>query len=165
MVIMILSFGHLATSSYVFQRGFNKEAFDASRSTVFEAFFLDFNSTSDWIIGRGIEGTVLRAASTGDIGELIENGFLVVILKGGLLYLIPFLIILLRASYLGFYKSNNDLVKALAYLILIYIIIMFFFNIPSFTTKYIFLWISVSVCFTPEIRSTNNDEIFKKINS
>lgn len=165
LIIMLTTYGHLATSSYVFERGFSKDAFEASRGTVMEGFFLDFNSTSDFIFGRGFEGTVLRSTLTGNEADYIENGFLVLLLKGGVLYLIPFLILLLRAIYLGLFMSNNDMVKALAYLLLIYIIIMFGYNLPLYSTKYIFMWISVSACFTPELRDASNEEIFIRFNS
>lgn len=164
MIILILSLGHLATSSYAFQRGFTKAAIEESRGVVFEAFFFDFNSASDWFFGRGIDGTVLRSTHTFEEAGLIENGFLTVLLKGGLLYLITFIIILLRASYLGLRKSNNDLIKALAYLLLIYLIMMIYFNIPSYSTNYILMWISISACFTPELRTASNEEIYRKIN-
>jgi len=164
MIIVILTFGYLVTSSYAYQRGFNKEAFEESRGMVFDDFFNDFSSTNDWIFGRGIDGKVLRSLST-DSGEsnIIENGFLTILLKGGLLYLVPFVMILLRASYLGFFRSNNDLVKAMASLLLIYVIMMSSFNLPVFSTNYIFIWISVSVCLTPSIRKYRNDEVLRQI--
>lgn len=165
LLLMVILFGQFATSSYVFQRGFDKEAFEASRGVVFEAFFLDFGSTPDWIFGRGIKGTVLRSVLTGNVAEYIENGLLTLLLKGGLLYLIPFLMIVFRAIYLGLRNSNNDLVKAMAYLLIIYLIIMFPFNVPCFSAKYIFMWISVNACFQPELRNAGNDEIYRMINS
>jgi hypothetical protein len=166
-IVFLFTFGHIITSSYAFQRGFTRDAFDQSRGNAFKAFFYDFRSTSDWIFGRGLDGTVLRSLVI-DVDrtyDLIENGYLSILLKGGLLYSIPFVLILLRASYLGFYRSNNDMVKALASMILIYLIIMFSFNVPNFTTKYVFLWISVSICFTPGIRNLSNEEISKAIDS
>lgn len=164
-VILLLSFSNLLTSSYAFERGMSKAGFIESRGMIFEDFFIDFRSASDWLLGRGLEGTVLRSINeyTG-IGDTIENGFLHVILKGGLLYLIPFVIILLRASYLGFFKSNNDFAKASASLILIYVIIMAYYNLPFFSTKYILLWICASVCFTPKMRNYSNEEIYQAIN-
>ncbi len=155
----------LVESTYAFQRGFNKVALLESRSGVMRAFFYDFRSTNDWLFGRGIEGTVLRSLTSYSMGEGIENGFLTILLKGGLLYSVPLLIILFRAIYLGFFKSNNDLTKALASFILIYFITMAYFNLPDYSTKYIFLWIAVSVCFSPDIRKINNDEIAAEINS
>ena len=165
MIVILMTYGHLASSSYIFERGLSKDAFEASRGTVFESFFLDFNTTSDFIFGRGLEGTVLRSTFTGTEADYIENGFLILMLKGGILYLIPFLLILFRAIFLGIYKSNNDLVKALAYLLLIYLIIMVGYNVPLFSTKYIVMWISVSACFTPELRNASNEEIYRRFNT
>jgi hypothetical protein len=164
-IIATLYYGNQASSSFVFQRGFSKEAFNASRGTVFEGFFLDFNSTTDFIFGRGLTGTVLRSDLTGMEADYIENGFLILLLKGGLLYLISFVLLLLRAIYLGLFKSNNDIVKALAFFLIIYLIIMYGYNLPLFSTKYIIMWISVAACFNPELRNVSNEEFYQKINS
>lgn len=165
LVIIILLFGHVATSSYVFERGFTKDAFEASRGDVFEGFFLDFNTISDITFGRGIGGTILRSANNDDIADFIESGILILLFKGGLLYLIPCLLILLRAAHLGLYRSNNDLVKALAIFILIYIISLYALNWPEFSSKYVFLWVCVSACFSEELRKVSNEEIYRKLNS
>lgn len=162
-VLMIISFGHLATSTYVFERGFTQEAFEESRGDVFEGFFMDFYTASDWVFGRGIGGTILRAADSGN-ADFIESGFLILLFKGGLLYLIPTIIILLRASYLGLTRSNNDLVKALASLILIYLVSMYALNWPEFSTKYVFLWICASACLNSQLRNATNEEVYLKIN-
>lgn len=165
LLMLFLVYGYLLTSSYAFQRGFSMSAFDESRGSVFSAFFYDFGaSTSDWIFGRGINGTVLRSFISFDEFPIIENGFLTILLKGGLLYSIPFVLILLRASYLGFFRSNNDLVKALASYIFIYLIVMALFNLPSYSTNYILLWISVSACFTASLRNCSNEEVYQVIN-
>lgn len=165
LIILFLAYGYLFTSSYAFQRGFNRDAFEASRGTVFNAFFYDFGSTTDWVFGRGINGTILRSLSTYDEFSTIENGFLTILLKGGLVYSIPFVVILLRASYLGFFRSNNDLAKALASIILLYVIMMFYFNLPSYSTDYVFVWISVSACFTASLRNHSNAQVYQAINS
>lgn len=162
--IMIISYGQIAKSTYVFERGFSKEAREQTRGFVYEAFFLDFSSTSDWILGRGIGGTILRSERTGGQADFVESGFLNLLFKGGLFYLIPFLILLLRAVYLGLGASKNDLVKALAFLIIIHIISMYAWNWPELSSKYIFLWIAVGACFNTELRNATNEIIYRKIN-
>jgi len=165
LVIVFIAFGYLLMSTYAFQRGFNKAGFEESRSLVFENFITDFNSTSDWVFGRGLDGRVLRTIIQGeDSGDLIENGFLHLVLKGGLIYLVPYVLILLRASYLGFFKSNNELLKALASLLLIYVFMMFYFNLPDYSSKFIMIWISASACFSPQMRNYSNEEIYKAVN-
>ena len=165
LVFLFIIFGQIINSSYAFQRGFNKAGFEESRGLVFEDFFADFQSNSDWVFGRGLEGKVLRSINPEEgTSSVIENGFLTVLLKGGLVYLIPFIIILLRASYLGLFRSNNDLVKGLAALLLIHVLIMFYFNLPEYSARYILIWISVSTCFNPRLRNYSNREVSLAIN-
>jgi predicted membrane protein len=87
------------------------------------------------------------------------------LLKGGFLYVTPFIIIILRAIYLGFFKSNNDLLKALASYIFVYFVMMVSYNLPSFTTDYIFVWISVTACFTASLRNHSDNEVYQALNS
>jgi hypothetical protein len=164
-IILIMLFGYLTQSSYAFERGFSKDAFDESRGLVFEDFFNDFRSASDWIYGRGIDGTVLRSINMEEgASNIIENGFLNIILRGGLFYSIPFVLILLRAGYLGFFKSRNDLAKGMGTLLFIHVIIMYYYNLPVYSTRYILIWICVSVCFSSPMRNYSNEEIYEAIN-
>ena len=163
LTILIIQVGHLVTSAYVFQRGFTKESHEETRGFVYEAFFTDFNTVTDWVFGRGLTGTVSRDTSTDRIVDFVESGYLVLLFKGGLLYLIPFLLLVLRASYLGFYRSNNDLAKALAILNLIYLLSMYAWNWPIFELKYIFLWVSLSACFNSDLRTATNKDLIEKM--
>ncbi len=164
LILFLIMFGYLFTSTYAFERGFSGNAFEESRGLVFEAFFYDFDTTIDWIFGRGLDGRILRFTSSDQVFTAVENGFLTILLKGGLLYSVPFVVILLRASYLGFFKSRNDLAKALASLLIIHVIMMFYFNIPDFSTRYILVWISASACFNPEIRNYSDEEVKEAFN-
>ncbi len=164
-LLLLLSFGYLFSSTLAFQRGFSGGAIEESRGYVFETFFYDFGSIRDWLIGRGLDGTVLRSFASNSLYSSVENGFLTILLKGGLLYSIPFVVIILGASYMGFFRSKNDLSKALAAYLLIYVILMAYFNLPDYSTHYIFVWISASACFSPDIRNISNEVIFQKINS
>lgn len=165
LVFIFLSVSHIISSIYIFQRGFNQEAQEETRGFVYEAFFRDLNTAPEYFFGRGIGGTIVRDVDSGRIVDFVESGYLILLFKGGLLYLIPFLIILMRAFYLGFFKSKNYIVKALAILILIYMISMYGWNWPDLSARYLFLWISVSGCYNAELRSINNETIFTLINT
>jgi len=164
-LMLLVTFGYLLTSTYAFQRGFGSNAIEESRGMVFETFFFDFHTMTDWVFGRGLDGTVLRSFATFEQYTSVENGLLTILLKGGLIYTVSFLFLLFRAFYLGFFKSNNDLTKALAAYILTYVIIMGYFNVPDYSVHYIFVWISVSACFTPSLRNHTNEEVYLAINS
>ena len=162
--ILLLSFGYLVQSTYAFERGFSKEGFQESRESVFTDFFEDFTSVNDWIFGRGIQGRVYRSIYAEGTLDIVEQGFLTVILRGGLLYLVPFVIIFLRASYLGFFCSKNDLVKALAILVFLHLALMFYFNLPDYSTYYVFIWIAITACFNQRMREYSNADIYRVLN-
>lgn len=162
-LIFMLSFGYLVKSTYAFERGFSREGFQESRESVFTDFFADFTSGKDWVFGRGIQGRVFRSIYAEGTLDIVEQGFLTVILRGGLLYLVPFVMIFLRASYLGFFKSKNDLLKALSVLIFLHLALMFYFNLPDYSTYYVFIWISITACFNKRLREYSDDEISKAL--
>lgn len=162
--MLVMAFGYIIKSSYAFERGFSKEGFQESRGEVFTDFFNDFTSTGDWLFGRGIQGRVYRSIYAGGTLDIVEQGFLTVILRGGLVYLIPFVLIFLRASWLGYFRSKNDMVKALAILVFLHLALMFYFNLPDYSTYYIFIWISITACFNKRMRNYSNDDIYKAIN-
>ncbi len=164
MFVFVL-FEPVLSSAYVFQRGFDTASLQASRERVFEDFFFDFDSNKDWLFGRGLDGEILRTIAEEGTGDLIENGFLTVLLKGGLLYLIPMLIIMLRACYLGFFKSNNDLGKALAALVFIQIISMMMHGLPDYSSPYVLVWVAVAGCFSSVVREPDNEEVFLIMNA
>jgi len=164
-IFVMLLFEPVIGTAFIFQRGFGESAIEASRGQVFSDFFADFVRKTDWIFGRGLDGHVLRTIAVDDTEQLIENGFLTIILKGGLLYLIPMLIIMLRASFLGFYRSNNDLSKALATVVFIHFISMMMFGLPDYSSHYVIVWVAVAACLSTTVRLADNQQVFLAMNA
>ncbi len=155
-----------SNSIYLFERGFNQEGFQESRGETIENFLAEFGTRSnDYLIGRGLNGT-FQKFSTGDnqISRSIEIGYFNILLKGGFLYLVPMIFLFILAFYKGYFKSNNDLSKALAGIVLWQIIYMVSFGMATFATNYVLLWIAVAACLDSRIRKTSNDEIKKLLN-
>ena len=167
MMLAIPIFAGFYRSSHTYERGgINREAFLKSRGRVIEDYIDDFNNNGGWFLGRGLDGRVFRRINNEvRTGDTIENGFLILILKGGILYMALFVTILLRASWLGFFRSNNDLVKSLGVLLFIYVLMMTWFNLPVYSSAFILIWIFASACFSPELRNLDNDEVRYAINS
>ncbi len=175
-IFAIFSCGYLI---YYFLGNVNESSFEIfnrinedSRSDVFKAFIKDFGY-SDYLVGRGIDGSYYDPMkywnfANDDYREVnyrtnIENGFLYMIMKGGLIYLITFLLILLRAVYLGFFKSKNSLVKGLASYLLIYLFDMFVYGQPTFSIKYCLVWISISVCLSTKMLNMDEKKLLEFI--
>ena len=150
----------------LFKRGFTQEGFQESRGETIFNFTNEFGRLpNDYLIGRGLNGT-FQKFSTGDnqISRSVEIGYFNILLKGGFLYLVPMLVLFIIAFYRGFFKSNNDLTKALAGIVLWQIIYMVSFGMANFATNYLLLWIAVAACLDPKIRKTSNAEIIKILN-
>lgn len=158
MFVMVL-FEPVIASSYIFQRGFGESAIEVSRGRVFDDFFSDFVRTGDWIFGRGLDGHILRTIALDETEQLIENGYLTILLKGGLFYLLPMLALMFRAIYLGFYKSNNDLAKGLAALVLIQIVSMMLFGLPDFSSHYVMVWVAIAGSLSSNVRLPDNQQV------
>lgn len=134
-----------------------------SRSPVETAFYDSFRGeTLDWIFGRGINGSyycILFDDSFVNYRGIIETGYLYIILKGGLISLSFFLFFLLNSAYVGFFKTNNNLTKAMALYLVAHVIYLFPFGLPSFSFEYIIVWICVAYCQSKVWRMKSDRDI------
>ena len=146
-----------------------------TRSTLFQMFFYDLRD--NMLFGKGMLGTYYFPIGGGDLeGEifaqetyrtLIENGYLQLLLTGGIMHIVLFLLVLLPAALKGIFMSSNQFAKACGVVILLRLVDMFLYGLPTLSLTYIFVWICVGVCYKPSIRRMTNDEIrteFGKIN-
>jgi hypothetical protein len=137
-----------------------------SRSGVEQYFYDSFrNKTEDWIFGRGINGTYFCPIfSRNAFRGTIETGYLQLILKGGIVYLVLFVFILLQSAFLGFFKSKNTLTKAMALFILAHVLYLIPFGIPSFSFEYLMVWIFALYCQSKAWRMKTNRMIQEELN-
>jgi hypothetical protein len=113
----------------------------------------------DWIFGRGIGGTYYT--STVGRRDQMETAYFRMILHGGILLLIFYLAVASRAFYLGFFKSNNILSKAMALYIALFIVFLFTSFSPfEFSIKIIIFWLCIIFCYSRTWRMKTNIEIW-----
>ncbi len=139
-----------------------------SREGVIDEFFSDFDSSpQDWIWGRGFHGKFYsKTLSTSDMDnyrDVIENGYLFLILKGGIIYLVLLIIIILLSFYNGFIRSKNLLSKGMALILILYLIDLYGFGLPSIGFKYMILFIAIAICNSVNITKMTDLEILQKI--
>lgn len=131
-----------------------------SRSGVEESFYADMKTLTDWMFGRGWFGSyydpIFKIDRTG-----IETGFLTLILRGGLVYLIPYVSILALTFYNGYFKSRNLFCKSFAIMCLMQIISLYPFGWPAFNFFHFILWIGVWTCNIEKIRQANDNIIIR----
>ena len=135
---------------------------DDSRSGVVENFVDDMDVNS-WIYGRGAAGTYYD--TLGVFKEIngqrmeIETGYLNFILKGGIIYLVMYVLALSYAAFLGIFRSKNTFVRSFGYIIFISLLEIIPYGIPAWNFKYLSIWMGVAICLNSKFREMNNHEV------
>jgi hypothetical protein len=157
---------------------FTSKGFENSRKEyAYPDYFADMNSTLDWVIGKGLNGTyyseIFERNVDKDLKENnslgvkkgyrpnIECGYLQVILKIGIFGLILKLLLALPAIYLGLFKSKNWFVKGCAIIIVEWLISMYPAALPEWTISYMLFWLCIGACLSRETRNATSSLFFK----
>ena len=139
-----------------------KRGEEDTRTPVELYFYSDFK-TNDWIFGRGINGEYycpdIDEDQLTDYRPYIETGYLEFILKGGIIFLGLYLLILIPAIFLGLFYSKNILSKAAAIWIIVSLISLYPSTVNTFTLNFMLVWISVGICYSKKIRRLNDYQI------
>lgn len=155
-LIILLNFDSLASG--VFNNMASRASAD-TRSGVEELFFADFSNApiSDWIFGRGMDGGYyqpMRNEETGEITDnrtIIETGYLNMILKGGIIYDVIVILIMLVTLKKGF-KTNNMTLKYISIILFTYFIDLYTTNpVCIFSVRSILFWFCISVLSSKHI--------------
>jgi hypothetical protein len=105
---------------------------ESSREFYTQSMIQDFSAKPlDYLFGRGAFG-VYELLNTYQKRPDIEWGFLWFILKGGVVYLLLYIMFNLYAMYLGLFKSNNAYCKIIGYGALLRVVALVPFGIPFF---------------------------------
>lgn len=129
-----------------------------SRVGVEESFYGDMKSTTDWAFGRGWFGRYYDPLF-GNWRSAIETGYLALVLRGGLLYLIPYICCLFLTFFNGYFRSNNLFCKSFGLICLMQIISLYPYGWPAFNFFHFFVWLGVWICNNKSIRIQNDDNI------
>ena len=132
-----------------------------------ELYFYDDMKTKDWIIGKGINGEYFCPDMSEDqitnYRNVIETGYLQIILKGGIISLSLLLLIAIPACIKGIFFSKNILSKAGGIWIFLFITNLYPQNAVSFDLSYLLVWISIGICYSDKIRQMSDHNIRNQI--
>ncbi len=151
----------------------NNRLTEDSRSIVFDNFFLAMQEHE--MFGKGVNGKYycpIDAETTEDgvtftevkNRDVIENGYLQLMLTGGYVYIALFVLMLLPAALLGILGSKNQFSQAAGFVILLWLIDMSIFGLPRLILQYVFVWICAGICYKKSIRHLSNDDIQENFN-
>jgi hypothetical protein len=139
-----------------------------TRSSVFEMFFYDIQD--HMVFGKGMNATYFCPLG-GEISEedivseeiyyrdVVENGYLQLLLSGGIVHIFLFFLLLFPAAINGIFRSSNQFTRACGIIIFLWLVDMIPYGLPSLSLHYIFVWICVGLCYKPSIRAKTDDEI------
>lgn len=140
-------------------------ASENTREEVFMAYAIDMGNIKDLLIGRGFSGDYYSpgvdfddVGETNDYRTVIECGYLQLILKGGIVYMIIYMSLFIGAIYYGL-RGNNQFVKGMSYILMVQIIDMVPFGVHAFNVKSFMIWLAVSICYDTRIRQMSDDDI------
>lgn len=163
-VVLVYLYNNTSVFDFLFNRMFEDESQaefrESGRESFTNALIADFNNTPlNWLFGRGIYGAYILP--DGDYREAMEWGWLYQILKGGIIYLVTYVGILLYSFKKAVFNSNNMLMKAMGFLCLWQVIELIPFGLPSMTAKYFLVWLFVGVISQKGIRELHDKDILQ----
>lgn len=131
-----------------------------SRTFLFRELNDDLTATSSWIYGKGIFGTyysqvmhnaLMRKDYSDNENRLgTEAGYLWLLLKGGVIYSILYVLLFYIAILKGI-KSKNVFLFFLAFIIANRLLLMFVSFTPTYDIINMFLWIFLGMCYQPHV--------------
>lgn len=142
----------------------NDRGTEDTRSGVDIELLSQMNTFELWF-GKGLNGRyymqLFEENSYGGWRYGSETGFYTLVLKGGYVFAIVYILVLLIPALKGIFISNNSFTKALGLYIVLRIIELYPWGWPMFDIKHLIVWIGVAFCWNPVIRKMNNTEIKK----
>jgi hypothetical protein len=161
-VLLITIYGlQFFNNSSMFQ-SFRSRVDEDTRSGVEECFYNDM-STTDWIIGKGITGHYYCAnvdpGNRTGYRSVIETDYLNIILKGGVISLLLFLLITVPAAIKGIFYSKNILSKAAGFWVFLWILSLYPTTVVTFNLNYLILWLTIGICYSKKFRNVPEGEM------
>ena len=161
-VILIAIFGSMYVADLKIFTYLSTRGMDNTREGVNQALLAQMNSW-EMVFGKGLNGSYYYPIFDDDIYDGwrygCETGFLNIVLKGGLLMAIVYVLLLLLLSIKGIFKSNNLFCKGGGFYILWSLIYLYPFGVLDFDISFFFIWMWAMLCSRSEIRNMTDNEI------
>lgn len=156
-MIVFMLFNNLSDS---FFSTLTKRGNEDTRGGVEDSFMLDVFASDDWILGRGWFGQYYES-NLGIYRGGIETGYLSLILRGGIVYLIPYTLMLFISFVNGYFRSNNLLCKSFALMCVMQLVSLYPYGWPAFNFMHFIIWLGVWICNNSKYRKMSDCSIKK----
>lgn len=135
-----------------------------TRTFLYLEVYQDLVKNNQLLFGKGANGTYYsdyfeESGGSRDNRLTVEVGVLALLLKGGLIATILYLLIVSTAIYYAFFRSNNYYVVGIGFTLFVYALLLFVQNSISYSISNVFIWFFIGVSLSKEIRNMSNLEI------
>lgn len=165
LIVVLLLIGAYSQFENTVFRFINERGFEDSRSVVDSALLSQMNEFQLWF-GKGLNGRYYLPLLQDDYLNGwrygTETGFYNLVLKGGYVFALIYILVLLIPALKGIFMSKNSFTKALGIYILLSLVELYPFGWLKFDLKFFIIWLGVVLCWSPSIRRLNNWEIKKR---
>lgn len=130
-----------------------------TRTFLYYEVFQDLKANDALLLGKGLNAGYDSPSFRTYRREVVEVGFLQILMKTGVLGFILYATIIVTAIFKSIGKSNSLFLKSLGLLLTGYLIMLFLENQIAYNVFNIIIWIVVGMCHSPVLRSLNDKEI------
>lgn len=130
-----------------------------TRTFLYYEVFQDLKLNKAFLFGKGMNAGYASESFEMFNRQIVEVGFLQMLLKTGIIGCVLYFWIILSAIFKALGKSKSLFMKALGLLIASYLLLFFVENIIAYNLLNIVVWFSIGVCHSQELRELNDQEI------
>ena len=160
-LVLLLLYIFISYGEALFPMLFSRLTDDTRSFTELE-LIKDFTESGDLMFGRGILGTynsIIESAIPEDRAG-IETGYLDMVMRGGLVYVVLYALFVITPLVCGFFSSQSKTVKYMAIYSLVFI---FYFNTASsnmsLSIRYFLFLYCIFICYQRQYRLLSNSKI------
>jgi len=130
-----------------------------TRTFLYYEVFQDLKLNKAFLFGKGMNAGYASESFETFNRQIVEVGFLQMLLKTGIIGCLLYFTIILSAIFKALGKSKSLFMKALGLLLASYLLLFFIENIIAYNLLNIIVWFSIGVCHSKELRGLNDQEI------
>jgi len=130
-----------------------------TRTFLYFEVLQDLKMNKSLIFGKGIDAGYISDSFQDLSRNVVEVGFLQILLKTGILGYFLYITLIISAIYKALNKSKNLFMKFLGVFLASYVMLFFIENVLAFNLLNIVIWIVVGMCHSEALRNINDNEI------
>lgn len=130
-----------------------------TRTFLYVEVFQDLKMSNALPLGKGIAGGYASMSFQTLNRQIVEVGFLQMLLKSGIVGFLVYFTLLFTAVFKALGKSKSLFMKCLGILLASYVLMFFVENVIAFDLLNIVIWMVIGMCHSKKLLSFNDKEI------